>query len=181
MQMHNVECPILLQSSELENEKDALDLGVSFLNKNSKTLLHDLQKFVLENLGFGDFIFRDKDGNELDRANSLESFGEKLKTIPDESLIFHSKHNHFSAWLVAHGEFLFSKRLKSLQVEDFDDIKELRKTLIDIFKEVKHIRTRGKILQFDKNSLNIEEGIIRLAEGSFGGKGRGLAFLNSLF
>jgi len=181
MQMHKIECPILLQSSELENEKDALDLGVSFLNKNSKTLLRDLQQFVLKNLGFGDFIFRDKNGIELDRANSLDSFGEKLKTIIDESLIFHSVHNDFSAWLIAHGEFLFSKRLKTINVEDFEDIKDFRKTLIDIFKEVKHVRTRGKILQFDKNSLNIEEGIIRLAEGSFGGKGRGLAFLNSLF
>lgn len=181
MQMHNVECPILLQSSELDNEKDALDLGVSFLNKNSKTLLHDLQQFVLKNLGFGDFIFRDKNGIELDRANSLESFGEKIKTIPDESLTFHSIHNDFSVWLIAHGEFLFSKRLKVINAEDFNDISDFRKTLIDIFKEVKHARTRGKILQFNKNSLNIEEGIIRLAEGSFGGKGRGLAFLNSLF
>ena len=181
MQMHNVECPILLQSSEMENEKDALDLGVNFLNKNSKTLLHDLQEFVLENLGFGDFIFRDKNGKELDRANSLESFGEKIKTIPEESLIYHSTHNHFSAWLVAHSEFLFSKRLRSAKIEDFGNIKEFRKTLIEIFKEVKHVRTRGKILHFDKHSLNIEEGIIKLADGSLGGKGRGLAFLNSLF
>ncbi|MBT4575338.1 MAG: hypothetical protein HOB92_02600 [Candidatus Cloacimonetes bacterium] len=181
MQMHNVECPILLQSSELENEKDALKLGVSFLNKNSKTLLHDLQKFILGNLGFGDFIFRDQDGNELDRAGSLEIFGKKLKTISKESLIFHSIHNHFSAWLTAHSEFLFSKRLKAINVDDFDDINDFRKTLIDIFKEVKHVRTRGKILKYDRNALNIEEGIIRLADGSFGGKARGLAFLNSLF
>ena len=181
MQMHKVECPILLQSSELENEKDALELGVNFLNKNSKTLLHDLQKFVLENLGFGDFIFRDKNGKELDRANSLESFGKKLETIPDESLIYHSIRNHFSVWLVAHSEFLFSKRLRAAKIKDFGNITEFRKILINIFKEVRYLRTRGKILLFDKNSLNIEEGIIRLAEGSFGGKGRGLAFLNSLF
>lgn len=181
MQMHKVECPILLQSSELENKQDALDLGVNFLNKNSKTLLHDLQKFVLNNLGFGDFVFRDNKGDEIDRANSLDDFGEKLKTISGESLIYHSAHNHFSAWLTAHSEFLFSKRLKAISIEDFDDIEELRKILINIFKEVKHLRTRGKILKFDKNSLNVEEGIIRLADGSFGGKGRGLAFLNSLF
>jgi len=181
MQRHNVECPILLQSSESENEKDAKELGVSFLNKNSKTLLRDLQKFILENLGFGDFVFRDKNGNELDRADSLESFGEKLKTINDESLIFHSNHDQFSTWLTAHSEFIFSKRVKNINVEDFNDIRDFRKTLIALFKEVQHVRTRGKILQFDKNALNIEGGIIRLAEGSFGGKGRGLAFLNSLF
>ena len=83
--------------------------------------------------------------------------------------------------MIAHSEFLFSKRLKTINVEDFDDIEDFRKILIEIFKEVLHLRTRGKILQFEKNSLDVEEGIIRIAEGSFGGKGRGLAFLNSLF
>jgi len=181
MQMHKIECPILLQSSEIENKQDAMDLGVSFLNKNSKTLLHDLQNFVLNNLGFGDFVFRNKKGEEIDRAKRLDDFVEKLISIPDESLIYHSTKNHFSTWLTAHSEFLASKRLKSISKEDFATIDDLRKTLINIFQDVKYLRTRGKILKYDKNSLDIEEGIIRLADGSFGGKGRGLAFLNSLF
>lgn len=181
MQMHNIECPILLQSSEMKNKQDAKDLNVSFLNKNSKTLLHDLQNFVLKNLGFGDFVFRNKKGDEIDRAIRLDDFVDKLKSISDESLIYHASKNHFSTWLTAHSDFLASKRLKSFSVEDFDDTDDIREILINIFQEVKHLRTRGKILQYDKNSLNVEEGIIRLAEGSFGGKGRGIAFLNSLF
>ncbi len=181
MQMHNIDCPILLQSSESENEKDALELGVHFLHKNSKTLLHDLQQFIVKNLGFGDFIFRSKDGNEINRARSIDDFVVKLQEIPDESLIYHSSHNHFSTWLAAHNEFLFAKKLKFIKVEDFQNTADIRNVILDVFNEVKYLRNRGKIIHFDPDVLDVEEGIIRLTDGSFGGKGRGLAFLNSLF
>jgi len=181
LQMHNVDCPILLQSSELENASYAKDLNVHFLHKNSKTLLHDLRSFVVNNLGFGDFVFRKEDGKKITIAKNISDFLEKLKIIPDESLVYHSSHNNFSAWLTAHGEFLFARRLRDLKVDDFDDMGKLRKHLIDIFKEIDYERNRGKIIHFDPNFLNIEEGIIRLSEGSLGGKGRGIAFLNSLF
>ncbi|MCF7858712.1 MAG: hypothetical protein K9N07_05230 [Candidatus Cloacimonetes bacterium] len=178
---HNADCPILLQSSEIENEEDAVKLGVGFLYKKSKTLLHDLHNFIINNLGFGDFVFRDKNGNEVDRANLLKTFGKKLKSVPEESLVYHHRRNHFSAWLVAHGEFNFAKRVKNIKIEDFKNVSQFRKTLIRIFEEVKKVGTQGKIIHFEKNSLDIDAGIIRLAEGSFGGKGRGIAFLNSLF
>ncbi|MBN1326459.1 MAG: hypothetical protein JW996_00745 [Candidatus Cloacimonetes bacterium] len=181
LQIHKVDCPILLQSAESANEQQAKDLGVHFLHKNSKTLLHDLRKFVVNNLGFGDFTFRLNDGTEINRANSLQQFKQILKTVPDESLVFHSSRNDFSAWLTAHGEFLFAKRIRDLKVKDFLTTEEMRKHLISIFREVEYERNRGKILHFDPSFLSIEEGIIRLSEGSLGGKGRGIAFLNSLF
>ncbi|MBN1949096.1 MAG: hypothetical protein JW784_05090 [Candidatus Cloacimonetes bacterium] len=181
LQMHHVECPILLQSSEESNEKEALDLGVHFLHKNSKTLLHDLRKFVVNNLGFGDFIFRNPEGEEFARSQTLSDFQEKLKIIPDESLLYHSGRNDFSAWLTAHGEFLYAKRMRHMKINDFATTEALRNQLISMFQEVEYERNRGKLIQFDPNFLNIEESIIRLAEGSLGGKGRGIAFLNSLF
>ncbi|MBN2461804.1 MAG: hypothetical protein JXB60_09370 [Candidatus Cloacimonetes bacterium] len=181
LQMHNVDCPILLQSAELDNKNNAQELGVHFLHKNSKTLLHDLTRFIVNNLGFGDFIFRKEDGTEIARAQTITDFLDRLKVIPDESLLFHSSHNNFSAWLAAHGEFLFAKRLRDVQVKDFPGTEQLRQHLINIFREVDYEKNRGKIIHFDPNFLNIEEGIIRLSEGSLGGKGRGIAFLNSLF
>ncbi len=180
MQMHYVDCPILLQSSELENEKDAKALGVYFLHKNSKTLLHDLQKFVLDNLGFGDFVFRNAEGSEIARATSLNDFESKLESISDESLLYHSKRDHFSAWLTARSEFLYARQLKKIKAEDFDNIDDLRTTLISLFKKVRHLRNRGKILKFHPNAFNVEEGIVQITEGSLGGKGRGIAFLNAL-
>lgn len=180
LQMHDVNCPILLQSSELDNEAEAKELGVHFLHKTSKTLLHDLRKFVVNNLGFGDFVFRLENDDEIGKARSIKQFENMLKIIPEESLIYHGSHNHFSAWLTAHGEFLSAKKIRGLRIEDFSNIGELRKHLISIFHDVRFERNRGKIISFDPSFINTEEGIIRLVEGSLGGKGRGIAFLNSL-
>jgi len=49
--------PILLQSSKLENMERAQALGAFFLHKLSPTLLQDFRHFLLDHLGFGDFIF----------------------------------------------------------------------------------------------------------------------------
>jgi len=177
----NAECPLLLQSSEMENSVKAKELGVHFLHKSSKRLLHDLRNFIFKNLGFGDFVFRYENGKEITRVQTLEVLEKTLKEIPDESLIYHSGQNSFSAWLTAHGEFLFAKRIRGLKVSDFSSTSEIREHLISIFQEVHYTRNRGKIIHFFPGSLDIHEGIIRLAEGSLGGKGRGIAFLNSLF
>jgi hypothetical protein len=180
LKMHNVDCPILLQSAEEENEAIAKELNVHFLHKNSKMLLHDLRKFILNNLGFGDFVFRDKEGNEITRVNSIQEFHEKLQTVPAESIVYHSIKNNFSAWLTAHGEFLFAKRIRNFKVEDFPTTEALRDYLVSVFNEVNYTRNRGKILQFNPEFMNVEEGIVRLTDGSLGGKGRGIAFLNAL-
>ena len=50
--------PALLQSSDENNRGLAESLGASFLHKRSLNLLHDVQDFMLNNFGFGDFIFR---------------------------------------------------------------------------------------------------------------------------
>lgn len=181
LKMHKVDCPILLQSAETENETIAQELGVHFLHKNSKILLHDLRKFILDNLGFGDFVFRDQLGNEITRVSSIQDFREKLETVPSESIVYHSSRNNFSAWLTAHGEFLFAKRIRNFRVSDFPSTQALRDYLVSVFYEVNLMRNRGKILQFNPEFIKVEEGIVRLADGSLGGKGRGIAFLNALF
>jgi len=56
----------------------------------------------------------------------------------------------------------------------------LRSFLLKIFKDVRKEKTRGKIINFDSGRLTEMNQIIRMGEGSLGGKGRGLAFLNAL-
>ena len=180
MRDHNMETPIILQSSDIENEKKAYDMDVSFLNKSSKTLLHDLQDIIKNNLGYGDFIFRDQKENEIDRANTLFEFVDKIKTLPVESLRYHGERNHFSSWLVAHGEIQVAKQLRPTKIDDFKDLEELRQYLLNVFSTVRQKRTRGKIINFERSTLSEVDQIIRLSEGSLGGKGRGLAFLNAL-
>ena len=176
----NNDLPIILQSSEAENEIIAKELGVHFLNKNSKHLFSDLRKYMVYNLGFGNFVFRDKNGNVIGEAANIVEFEEKILKIPEESLIFHSRFNHFSNWLIAHGEVQIAKKIRPLKVEDFASRQDLREFLYQVFRTVRIEKNKGKIINFDAASLSEMNQIIRLTDGSLGGKGRGLAFLNAL-
>nr|MCU0586433.1 hypothetical protein [Desulfobacterales bacterium] len=65
------ELPICIQSAEPEkNRPRALALGATFIDKNSTRLIEDLQRFLEEYMGFGDFIFRLPDGTEVARAGN---------------------------------------------------------------------------------------------------------------
>lgn len=172
--------PALLQSSEESNRIYAEEIGACFINKNSESLSLDLKNFIVENLGFGDFVFRDKDGKDIARAKSLNEFKTLLKTIPDEVLLYHGKRNHFSSWLMAHGEIIIAKKLKKAKFSSFKSVIDIRKYLIKICNEVEKEKTKGQVINFDSDYIKVDYNIVKLYEGSLGGKGRGIAFLNSL-
>ena len=179
MKEQQMDIPVILQSSNIENEEKARNLRVNFLNKTSKTLLHDLRTIITNNLGYGDFVFRNKAGIEMDRAATMLEFEEKIKNLVGESIFYHGERNHFSSWLVAHGEIQVAKKIHPEKIDDFNDVEELRNYLLDVFRTARKNRTRGKIINFEPYALSEVDQIIRLAEGSLGGKGRGLAFLNA--
>ena len=112
--------PFLLQSSSADNETIAKELGVGFLYKFSRTLSFELRNFIIRNLAFGPFIFRDPETlEEIDRAENLQEFQQKLMSIPDESLAFHTDNNHFSKWLNARALFPLAQMFKYLRREYF--------------------------------------------------------------
>ena len=172
--------PILLQSDSPRLEPVARKLGVSFLLKTSPILLHDLQRFMINNFSFGDFVFRMPDGDYVDRATDLRSLEKKLQTIPDESLKFHSERNHFSNWLKARTEFWLAHQLRPQKVSDFDSVADLRQELIRSLREYRRERYRGDILDFDPETFDSASSFARIGGGSLGGKARGLGFITSL-
>ncbi|MCI0448768.1 MAG: hypothetical protein L0Y79_03150 [Chlorobi bacterium] len=173
--------PFLLQSSEGNFEKVASKLEVSFINKNSDTLSEDLKDFVVNNLGFGDFIFRDKEGNEIVRAASIAEFKDYLEAVPADSVLYHGSRNHFSAWLMARGEIRIAEQLQPIKVSDFPGAEEVRKYLIEVIRNVEPSVSRGGVVDFEEEDFFVEDDLIlRLSNGSFGGKGRGIVFINTL-
>ncbi len=170
----------VLMSSDPANAEKAEKADYAFLYKHSKHLLHRLREFIVENLGFGDFIFRDKKGNIIERASYLAEFEEKLQTIPNESIIYHARKNHFSAWLMARGEIELSRQIRKMKAQDFESTDAMRQHLMKSVLNIQKKRNRGEIIKFHPYSKPEENEIILLSEGSLGGKGRGLAFLNTL-
>ncbi|MCK9218541.1 MAG: pyruvate, phosphate dikinase [Bacteroidales bacterium] len=172
--------PIVLQSSDEKNALIAYELKASFINKNSETLLLDFQSFITHYLGFGSFIYRDKEGTQIAVARSLKEFEDLLKTIPEESLLYHARKNHFSMWLMARGEIQVAKILNPAKVTDFKNPTALREYLIDVIQHFRNEQNTGKVIPFEESAITDERNILTLTEGSLGGKGRGLAFINTL-
>ncbi|RPI71847.1 MAG: response regulator, partial [Ignavibacteriales bacterium] len=172
--------PILIQSSDEDYAEKAYEIGASFLHKASQRLLHDLRQFMLNNFGFGDFIFRLENGVEIGRVNDLITLGEYLKTIPLESLKYHAERNHFSKWLKARTEFWLAHKLRPRKVSDFESLEHLREELIDAIKSYIEYRQRGVITEFNKDTFDLKDSFARIGTGSLGGKARGLGFVNIL-
>lgn len=172
--------PIVLQSSEEQNAQKAYELKASFINKNSETLLVDFRSFITHYLGFGNFIYRDKEGGQIAVAKSLKEFEDLLKTIPEESLLYHARKDHFSLWLMARGEIQVAKILNPAKVTDFKNPSSLREYLINVIQNFRNEQNIGKVIPFEESAIADEHNILALTEGALGGKGRGLAFVNTL-
>ena len=171
---------ILLQSNRPANKSKAEELGVTFVLKDSPTLLHEVRKFTVENFGFGDFVFKTKNGLEVERSHDLISLEEALKVVPDESIKYHAERNHFSNWLKARTEFWLAHQLRPRKVSDFESVQELREDLVSSLSEYRKFQQRGIITDFKKDSFDPQRGFARIAGGSLGGKARGLSFVNTL-
>ena len=172
--------PILLQSSSQEYMLKAYEVGASFLLKGSPTLLHDLRDFMMNNFGFGDFVFQLTDGSEVGRARNLKEMIQKLSEVPDESILFHAEGNHFSKWLKARTEFWLAHKLRPRKVSDFKSVQDLRDTIINSIMDYFEARQRGVITDFDKENFDPKNSFARIGWGSLGGKARGLGFINTM-
>jgi CheY-like chemotaxis protein len=172
--------PVVIQSSDTSYEGVAKSLQSHFIYKNSETLYHDFQAFITNNLGFGDFVFRDKHENEIARATNIKEFEHLLSQIPEESLLFHGYHDHLSMWLMARGEIRVASMLIPKKVSDYDSVGELRKSVLATIKKNRSEQKTGNIVPYNEGVEINEDSVFLLADGSLGGKGRGLAFINAL-
>jgi CheY-like chemotaxis protein len=180
IKMSHADIPVLLQSRDVSARAGAEDLGAQFLQKGSAVLLHELKKFMVQHFGFGDFIFRLRNGSVVGRASDLRSLEDQLYVVPDESLEFHGERNDFSIWLKARTEFLLAHRLRPVKLEDFETTSGLREHLISQLREHRREQHRGSIVDFDPDTFDELRSFARIGRGSLGGKARGLGFANSL-
>ena len=172
--------PAILQSSDPHNAEKAYEVKANFINKNSQTLLQDLKSFINYHLGFGHFVYRDNHGRQIAVAKSMDEFESYLKTVPSDSLVYHAVKNQFSLWLMARGEIQIAKIINPLKVSDFDDPEQMRNFLINTLELYRNEQEKGKIVNFSEHAILEENNIVSLAPGALGGKGRGIAFINTL-
>ena len=173
---HDPHLPLLLQSADANNREKAQEIHAVFLDKNSPSLLAEIRRFLSLGLGFGDFIFRGPNGEEIDRAKDLRDLEDKLATVPPDVLRYHAERNHISIWLMARSEFDLAEELRPKKVTDFYSIEDCRQHLIRSLQESRHRVHRGVISDFNPDRFERER-FSRIGEGYMGGKARGIAFL----
>ena len=172
--------PIMLQSTEKKNQKIAEEVNADFLHKGSHMLLNDLRRFMVQNFGFGDFIFRLPDNTKVGKAKTIEEFIQGIEEIPVDSLIYHAKSHHFSNWLAARTEFGLASKLRPVFAHEFKTGESLRSYLLDRLRAEKE-ESEAHVLDYMSARFNREKSdFFRLCGGSLGGKARGLGFARAM-
>ena len=171
--------PLIIESSESDNRKEAEANGFLFVDKNSKAMSVELKHVLEEHMGFGDFIFRDpKTHKEILRIHSLKELQDNIFKIPNDSMLYHVSRNHMSRWLSARAIFPVSQFLKNVTWHKLQDVDVHRQIIFDAIVKYRRMRNQGIVAVFDRKKFDKYAHFARIGEGSLGGKGRGLAFLD---
>lgn len=173
--------PIILNSSEIENKQYADEIAAGFIHKSSKTFPQELRQNLMNNFGFGDFVFKNPEtGEEVIRITNLKDLQEEIFNIPDNSLRYHLGKNHASRWLYSRAMFPLAKFIEDIPIDDYEDTQGARKIIFDAIVMYRRTKNQGVIAEFKKERFDKYSNFTRFGEGSLGGKARGIAFIDSL-
>jgi len=173
--------PLILQSSEIVNKAKAEAERFLFIDKNSKKMNIDMRNLLEEHMGFGDFIFRDpKTKAEVARVSTLKELQDIIFEIPEESMLYHVSRNHMSRWLCARAIFPVSQFLKTVTWHKLQDVQAHRQIIFDAIVQYRRMKNIGIVAVFDRGKFDRYAHFARIGDGSLGGKGRGLAFLDNI-
>ena len=173
--------PVIMESQESANRFPAEARGYTFIDKNSKTLALDLREAVSKKFGFGDFIVRDPEsGNELMRIRNLKDLQKNIDRIPPGALYYYCGNNSISRWLYSRALFPIANVLRDFKFNSLDEATRVRKLIFESIVKYRRMKNRGVVAIFDKDLYDNYSNFARIGEGSLGGKGRGLAFIDSI-
>ena len=173
--------PIIVESSEVENAQHVQDFDGIFIDKNSKKLPVDLGKAIMKNFGFGDFVMNDPNtGEEIIRIKSLKDMQDHIFDIPTDALYYHASSNDISRWLYSRAMFPIAEVVKQHRFDSLEEAPAVRQLFFDLIVKYRKMKNRGVVAIFKKDRFDHYSNFARIGQGSLGGKGRGLAFIDSI-
>lgn len=173
--------PLIIESSEPENVHDVRAMGCTFIDKNSKKFPVDLGKAIINEFGFGDFVVRNPEtGEEICRIHNLKELQKSIFDIPAEALYWHASFNDISRWLYSRAMFPIAEVIKQHRFSDISDAPRVRQLFFDLIVKYRKMKNRGVVAIFRQDRFDHYSNFARIGQGSLGGKGRGLAFIDSI-
>lgn len=178
---YNPLLPVLIQSMNKEIKDEVIANGAQFIWKKSSRLLSLLYDYVINYYGFGPFLFKNPETEEvICQAASMSQLQKALATVPIESFLYHAERNDYSRWLRAQSLYALSAQLKPIKfnISNLEESEKARAYTINLIKTYRAERTKGVIASFNKDYYDETLFFSRIGFGSLGGKGRGLAFID---
>ncbi len=173
--------PIIVESSEVENRDYVAPFSGHFIDKTSKTFPQELRAAVRFLFGFGDFVVTDPVSHkEIMRLPDLKALQRNVYNIPDDALFAHSRNNDISRWLYSRALFPIASALKTLRMTSIDQVPAVRLLISECIAKYRRMKNRGVVAVFKKERFDSYSNFARIGQGSMGGKGRGLAFIDSI-
>lgn len=173
--------PVILESSEVDNAPKVEALGSVFIDKNSKKFPVDLGNAIMKDFGFGDFVILDPEtGEELLRIHDLKDLQRHIFDIPAKSLLYHASYNDISRWLYSRALFPIAEVVKQHRFTKIEEAPAVRQLFFDLIVKYRKMKNRGVVAIFRKDRFDHYSNFARIGQGSLGGKGRGLAFIDSI-
>jgi len=171
--------PMILETAEPNIESNIP--GVRIIDKNSKKMNIDMRNILAEHFGFGDFLFRDPVTKQvIQRVRNLKELQNVIFKIPHDSMEYHVSHNHISRWLAARAIFPVSEFLKEITWHKYPNVDVHRRLIFDAIVKYRHMKNIGVVAEFNRDKFDFYSHFARIGDGSLGGKGRGLAFLDNI-
>ncbi|MDE5804691.1 MAG: phosphoenolpyruvate synthase, partial [Paramuribaculum sp.] len=180
LRAENPYLPIIIESSEAENRAIANEMGLVFLDKNSKKLPVDLSSAIADQFSFGDFVMTDPETGKEIRIRSLKDLQYHIYDIPASALLHHASSNDISRWLYSRALFPIAEVIKQHRFYSVDEAPAVRKLFFDLIVKYRKMKNRGVVAVFRKDRFDHYSNFARIGQGSLGGKGRGLAFIDQI-
>ncbi len=173
--------PIIIESSESANAAKVGDFGGVFVDKNSKKLGVDLGRAIMDNFGFGNFVVRDPaDGQPIMTIRNLKEMQKAVFDIPAAALLAHASRNDISRWLYSRALFPIADVVRRHKFDRIEEAPAVKRLFFDLIVKYRKMKNRGVVAVFEKDRFDHYSNFARIGQGSLGGKGRGLAFVDSI-
>ena len=171
---------LLLTSTEAENAERAAAIPAPFIDKNGSFLRKQIRSFLRDYFGFGEFTFRNSEGEVFGKADNLYSLEKMIQEIPLDSFLYHCRRNDFSRYIYTLAEVELAGKVRPMRNESFESVEIHRQRIIQLLKEQRLRRQRGIIVDFDAGRFDPDTEFTKMGTGSLGGKARGLAFFSAM-
>ncbi len=136
----------------------------------------------MDNFGFGNFVVRDPaDGQPIMTIRNLKEMQKAVFDIPAAALLAHASRNDISRWLYSRALFPIADVVRRHKFDRIEEAPAVKRLFFDLIVKYRKMKNRGVVAVFSrKDRFDHYSNFARIGQGSLGGKGRGLAFVDSI-